>query len=58
LLGKGYSLDQFKKLMEWSHRLLALEIAYVPEKEKKSKQHEYLHKMVEALKPQQARAFQ
>ena len=57
LLGKGYSLEQFKKLMAWSHRLLALEIAYVPEKEKKSKQQEYLHKMVEAVKPQQARAF-
>ena len=56
LLGKGYSLEQFKKLMTWSHRLLALEIAYVPEKEKKSKQQEYLLKMVEAVKPQQARA--
>lgn len=57
LLGKGYSLEQFKKLMAWSHRLLALEIAYVPEAEKKSKQQEYLLKMVEAVKPQQARAF-
>lgn len=56
LLGKGYSLEQFKKLMQWSHRLLALEIAYVPEKEKKSKQQEYLLKMVEAVKPQHARA--
>lgn len=56
LLGKGYSLEQFKELMAWSHRLLALEIAYVPEKEKKSKQQEYLLKMVEAMKPQQARA--
>ena len=56
LLGKGYSLEQFKKLMAWSHRLLALEIAYVPEAEKKSKQQEYLLKMVEAVKPQQARA--
>jgi len=51
LLGKGYSLEQFKKLMAWSHRLLALEIAYVPESEKKSKQQEYLLKMVETLKP-------
>lgn len=54
LLGKGYSLEQFKKLMSWSHRLLALEIASVPEKEKKSKQQEYLLKMVETVKPQQA----
>ena len=57
LLGKGYSLEQFRKLMEWSHRLLALEIAYVPEKEKKSKQQEYLLKMVEAVKPQLAHAL-
>jgi len=56
LLGKGYSLEQFKKLMTLSHRLLALEIAYVPEHEKKSKQQEYLLKMVEAVKPHQAAA--
>lgn len=56
LLGRGYSLQQFKQLMTWSHRLLALEIAYVPEAEKKSKQQEYLHKMVEALKPRPALA--
>lgn len=55
LLGKGYSLEQFRKLMEWSHRLLALEIAYVPENEKKSKQQEYLHKMVEELEPKRQR---
>jgi p-methyltransferase len=55
-LGKGYSLEQFKKLMTLSHRLLALEIAYVPEAEKKSKQQEYLLKMVEAVKPQHAQA--
>lgn len=54
LLGKGYSLEQFKQLMTWSHRLLALEIAYVPAVEKKSKQQEYLLKMVETMKPQQA----
>jgi p-methyltransferase len=54
LLGKGYSLEQFKNLMSLSHRLLALEIAYVPAAEKKSKQQEYLLKMVEAVKPQHA----
>ena len=54
LLGKGYSLEQFRKLMALAHRLLALEIAYVPEHEKKSKQQEYLLKMVEELKPQLA----
>jgi p-methyltransferase len=56
LLGKGYSLEQFKKLMTLSQRLLALEIAYVPEHEKNSKQQEYLLKMVEAVKPHQAAA--
>jgi radical SAM PhpK family P-methyltransferase len=56
LLGKGYSSEQFKKLMTWAHRLLALEIAYVPEAEKKSKQQEYLARMVEAVKPQQTLA--
>lgn len=56
LLGKGYSVEQFRKLMTWSHRLLALEIAYIPEAEKKSKQQEYLLKMVEDVKPQTARA--
>ncbi len=54
LLGKGYSLEQFRKLMALAHRLLALEIAYVPEHEKKSKQQEYLLKMVEEVKPQLA----
>ena len=54
LLGKGYSLEEFRQLMAWSHRLLALEIAYVPEHEKKSKQQEYLLKMVEEVKPQPA----
>lgn len=54
LLGRGYSLEQFRKLMTWSHRLLALEIAYVPEKEKKAKQQEYLHKMVEDALPQKS----
>mgnify|MGYP001093960497 CR=1 FL=1 len=54
LLGKGYSLEQFKQLMTLSHRLLALEIAYVPEHEKKSMQQGYLLKMIEAVKPHQA----
>ena len=57
LLGKGYSLEQFRKLMAWSHRLLALEIAYVPEHEKQSKQQEYLVKMVEEVKPQPVKNF-
>jgi p-methyltransferase len=57
LLGKGYSLEQFKKLMAWSHRLLALEIATVPEHEKKSQQQECICRMVEEVKPQLAAAY-
>lgn len=32
--------------MHWAHRLLALDIAYVPEQEKKVAQREYLQNMV------------
>jgi len=48
LLGKGVTLEQFKELMGWAHKLLALEIAYVPEHEKKLMQQEYLRHMVSA----------
>ena len=48
LLGRGYSLEQFRALMNWAHKLLALDIAYVPEQEKKIAQREYLQKMVAA----------
>jgi p-methyltransferase len=58
LLGKGYSLERFKKLMAWSQRLLALEIAYVPEHEKKSLQQEYLLKMVEEVGHKRAQKAQ
>ena len=34
--------------MTWAHKLLALEIAYVPEQEKKVKQQEYLQHMMSA----------
>jgi p-methyltransferase len=30
LLGRGRSLERFGELMRWAHKLLALEIAYVP----------------------------
>ena len=48
LLGKGITLDQFRELMTWAHKLLALEIAYVPEQEKKVKQQEYVQHMISA----------
>ena len=50
LLGKEYSLELFRKLMTSSHRLLALEIATVPEHEKRRKQQEYISRMVEEVK--------
>ena len=50
LLGKEYSLELFRKLMTSSHRLLALEIAAVPEHEKRRKQQQYISRMVEEVK--------
>jgi hypothetical protein len=46
LLGKGVSLDQFKGLTGRSQRLPALEIASVPEAEKRAMRREFLQKMV------------
>ena len=43
LLGKGISLPQFRDFMTQSHKLLSLEIASVPEHEKKRMQQEYVH---------------
>ena len=43
LLGKGISLAQFRDFMAQSHKLLSLEIASVPQQEKKRMQQEYLH---------------
>ena len=43
LLGKGISLSQFRDFMTHSHKLLSLEIASVPDKEKNRMQQEYLH---------------
>jgi p-methyltransferase len=47
LLGLGISLDQFRELMALAHKLLALEIAFVPEPEKQMRQNEYLQRMVQ-----------
>jgi radical SAM PhpK family P-methyltransferase len=48
LLGRGVTSEQFKELMRWAHKMLALEIAYVPEREKRAMQREYLRRMVVA----------
>jgi radical SAM PhpK family P-methyltransferase len=42
LLGKGITIEQFRKFMALAHKLLAMEIAYVPEHEKSARQQEYI----------------
>jgi p-methyltransferase len=49
LLGRGISLEKFKQLMSWSHKLLALEIASVSERQKRSLQDEYFHGLVSTM---------
>jgi len=50
LLGKGIGFPQFKRLMTAAHQLLRLEIASVPEEQKKLVQQEYLQSMVRMAK--------
>ncbi|WP_224248816.1 PhpK family radical SAM P-methyltransferase [Hyalangium gracile] len=50
LLGRGMGLDQFNTLMRLVHRLLALQIAYVPPEEKRSLQEGYLRQMREHVR--------
>ncbi|RYZ45524.1 MAG: PhpK family radical SAM P-methyltransferase [Myxococcaceae bacterium] len=45
MMGRGMSLEQFNALMRLAHRLLALEVAYVPPQEKRSLQQGYLRQM-------------
>jgi radical SAM PhpK family P-methyltransferase len=45
LLGRGVSLEKFKRLMTWAHKMLALEIASVPADQKSRMQQEYLQSM-------------
>lgn len=46
LLGKGISLGQFKQFMSEAHNLLTLEIASVPEEQKRSRQQRHLENLV------------
>ena len=46
LLGRGISLDRFKLFMSQAHKLLALEIASVPEHQKKLTQRDLLNTMI------------
>jgi radical SAM PhpK family P-methyltransferase len=50
LLGKGIGSTQFKRLMGSAHQLLRLEIASVPEEQKRTVQQEYLQSMVRTAK--------
>jgi len=50
LLGKGIGFPQFKRLMTAAHQLLRLEIASVPEEQKRVVQQEYLQSMVRMAK--------
>jgi len=42
LLSKGITIEQFREFMALAHKLLAMEIAYVPEREKSARQQEYI----------------
>jgi p-methyltransferase len=46
LLGRGLSLEQFREFMTQAQKLLRLEIASVPEREKERMQQEYLHNII------------
>jgi radical SAM PhpK family P-methyltransferase len=46
LIGKGISLDRFKSFMTHADKMLALEIASIPEREKYSLQQEYLKSII------------
>lgn len=50
LLGKGIGFTQFKRLMSSAHQLLRLEIASVPEEQKRVAQQEYLQSMLRTAK--------
>jgi p-methyltransferase len=50
LLGKGISFERFKDFMAPAHKLLALNIASVPEHQKQGLQENYVQSMVKAFK--------
>jgi len=50
LLGKGISLAQFKQFMSEAHNLLMLEIASLPQDQKRSRQQKHLANMVAGAK--------
>jgi radical SAM PhpK family P-methyltransferase len=50
LTGKGITLEKFKQFMIAAHKILRLDIASVPARQKSIFQQEHLHDMVKALK--------
>jgi radical SAM PhpK family P-methyltransferase len=50
IVGKGYSLEQFKELMTWAHKLLTLEIADLPGHMKDRMQHQYLTGLIKSFR--------
>jgi len=50
LLGKGLSLSQFKEIMTWAQKLLALEIASISERKKEPLQRAYLQSLIERVR--------
>jgi radical SAM PhpK family P-methyltransferase len=50
LLGKGVSLASFKEFMHGANKALALEIAAVPERQKRALQKQYLQETVQAAR--------
>ncbi len=50
LLGKGITLAQFKQFMNEAHKLLTLEIASLPEEQKRSHQRKHLENMIAGAK--------
>jgi hypothetical protein len=49
-MGKGIDREQFKQFMIPANKMLAMEIASVPEQQKNALQKEYLHRMVDSFK--------
>jgi radical SAM superfamily enzyme YgiQ (UPF0313 family) len=49
-LGKGLSLDNFKQFVSQAGKLLATDIAYVPDDEKRRLQRNYLKQMISTVK--------
>ncbi|MCI0580055.1 MAG: hypothetical protein L0331_28155, partial [Chloroflexi bacterium] len=53
ILGKGVTLPQFKEFVTGANRLMALNVAYVPERQKQLIQQEALEQMARAMAQQQ-----